>query len=142
MPERKPQFEIGMVFGVFDGFHPGHRHFLTEASRRCQKLIVVVAVEEMIRLQKKRLPRYGYGERAERIKAFDPELVIVPSDAAPGKWRALREYDPEMIFLGYDQQALAQALTPLDRSFVFIGAHHPDRYKSSLINDYSGLALE
>ena len=123
-----------MVFGVFDGLHTGHRYFLTQASERCEKLIVVVTLPEIVRLFKKRLPHYGYGERAATIRTFDPKLKIVPSDKTLGEWNVLKKYSPEIVLLGYDQQVIAHELTKIGVPFIFLGSHHPEKHKSSLLH--------
>lgn len=43
MRKLSKKFNRVMVFGVFDGLHPGHRAFLRQARKKGDKLIVVVA---------------------------------------------------------------------------------------------------
>lgn len=124
---------IGMVFGVFDGFHPGHRYFLTEARARCERLVVVVALSEVVERMKKRPPLYTYEERVARIEEFDSNLTVVPSDPGLGEWRVFKEHHPEMVFLGYDQVALGQALVDIAMPHTYIGSHYPEKYKSGLL---------
>lgn len=125
-----------MVFGVFDGLHNGHRHFFREAKKRCERLIVVVAVPEMVSNLKHRLPKYTLEERMAALRAFDPTTTIVPSDAVPGTWSALRKHQPDIVFLGHDQTALGEALEQIKIRTVSIGAHHPTVFKSSLLNHH------
>lgn len=134
MKEKIYRYKIGMVFGVFDGLHTGHQYFLTEASKRCEKLIVVVTLPAIVALLKKRLPHYEYEERVAEIRAFDPELKIVPSDKTLGEWNVVKKHAPEIIFLGYDQQTMAAELTKTGIPFVFLDSHHPEKHKSSLLN--------
>lgn len=122
-----------MVFGVFDGFHPGHRYFLTEARARCERLVVVVALSEVVERMKKRPPLYTYEERVARIEEFDSSLTVVPSDSGLGEWRVLKEHKPEMVFLGYDQVALGQALVDIAMPHTYIGSHYPEKFKSGLL---------
>lgn len=124
-----------MVFGVFDGLHPGHHFFLREAARHCETLIVVVTLSRIVETIKQRSPRQDYAERAETVQAFDPRLRVVPGDSVLGTWNVLREHAPDVLILGYDQHGLSQALPPqMDIPRVFIDAFHPDRYKSGLLN--------
>ena len=134
MKQKNPSYKIGMVFGVFDGLHAGHRYFLTQASEQCERLIVVVTLPEIVELLKKRLPHYEYEERVAEIQAFDPLLKIVPSDKTLGGWNVVKKYAPEIVFLGYDQQAMAAELTKIDIPFIYLNSHHPEKHKSSLIN--------
>lgn len=122
-----------MVFGVFDGFHPGHHYFLTEARARCERLVVVVALSEVVERMKKRPPLYTYEERVARIEEFDNSLVVVPSDHGLGEWRVFKEHQPEMVFLGYDQVALGQALVDIAMPHTYIGSHYPEKFKSGLL---------
>ncbi len=122
-----------MVFGVFDGFHPGPHYFLTEARGRCERLVVVVALSEVVERMKKRPPLYTYEERVARIEEFDNSLVVVPSDHGLGEWRVFKEHQPEMVFLGYDQVALGQALVDIAMPHTYIGSHYPEKFKSGLL---------
>ncbi len=50
----------GVVFGVFDGLHEGHKKFLTDAAARCVELIVVVAHPKAVLTLKKKYPLRVY----------------------------------------------------------------------------------
>lgn len=134
MTEARKQYAVGMVFGVFDGFHPGHQHFLSEALRRCQELIVVVARPEIVLTLKNRPPLFTLSERIGQIKSHYPTSQVIPGDSAIGTWSALREYRPDIIFLGYDQKTLGKELTAIGFPHSTITAHYPDTYKSSLLH--------
>lgn len=129
-----PQYEIGMVFGVFDGFHPGHQHFLSEAAQRCQKLIVVVAHPNIVSALKNRTPRHSLAERIKAVKSHGLPWEVIAGDPKIGTWSALKKYQPDIVFLGYDQTTLGQELKKMDILHLFITAHHPGTYKSSLLN--------
>ena len=134
MNKKYPLPKIGMVFGVFDGLHDGHKHLLTEATNRCEKLIVVVTLDMVVTLLKNHPPKYSYEERAKMIADFNPDLVIVPSDPTLGGWNILERHHPDMIFLGYDQHAIEREMKRLHKSFFIIDAHHPDTIHSSILN--------
>ena len=123
-----------MVFGVFDGLHEGHKDFLRQALRRCERLIVVLTVPEVVQDLKGKAPKYTYDERASALAAFNAELVVVPSHARLHSWEVLRTNRPDIVFLGYDQQAIAGELEKLGVRFEFLEAHRPDKFKSSLLN--------
>ena len=134
MPQEKIPYKIGMVFGVFDGLHPGHRFFLYEASRRSEKLIVVLASQKMIQFLKQHLPHSPYAKRADAIRNFDPKLTLIKSDDIPEKWTAIKKYSPEVVFIGHDQHALATALSKIPMPYEMIDSHFPKKYKSSLLH--------
>lgn len=123
-----------MVFGVFDGLHEGHQNFLTQAQNRCTKLIVVVAHEQVVQTIKGHLPQFSFEERAQAIRSFNPRLDIVSGDQKIETWSAFKTYQPDMIFLGYDQHRLAEKLKEMNTLFVFLDSHLPDTFKSSLLN--------
>ncbi len=129
-----PQHEVGMVFGVFDGFHQGHQHFLTQSAAYCQKLVVVVARPEIVLALKKRFPRHTLEERIDHIRTHNPTWEVIPGDEKIGTWSALKKYQPGIVLLGHDQETLGQELDKLHILHTVITAFHPDKYKSSLLH--------
>jgi cytidyltransferase-like protein len=123
-----------MTYGVFDGFHEGHRHLLREAAFRCVRLIVVVAHPEMVAKLKGHTPQQSLEDRISAIGTFDSALTIVSGDTEPGTWSALKQYHPDVVFLGYDQHALKEASAEIGVRTIVIDSHSPDIYKSSLLN--------
>lgn len=123
-----------MVFGVFDGFHQGHEHFLKEAAKHCEKLVVVVAHPDIVLALKQRVPLFSLSERMQAICDFDSNLEVTPGDTAIGTWSALKRYQPDLVFLGYDQEHLGNELEKIGIAHTFVSAHHPEKYKSSLLN--------
>ena len=131
---RTPHSKTGMVFGVFDGLHDGHKHLLIEAKKFCEKLVVVVTLDTVVSILKNHPPKYSYEERAEAIADFNPDFIIVPSDPTLGGWNILDRHQPDMIFLGYDQHAIASDLKRMNRSFRTIDPYHPETFHSSILN--------
>ena len=129
-----PHYKTGMVFGVFDGLHDGHRHLLSEAEKLCEKLIVVVTLDTVVSMLKNHPPKYSSEERAKAIADFNPNLVIIPSDPTLGGWQILDRHQHDIIFLGYDQEAIAREMKRLRKSFTIIDAHHPETIHSSILN--------
>jgi cytidyltransferase-like protein len=124
----------GMVFGVFDGLHTGHEHFLKTAASRSSELVVVVAPDEAVRILKGKAPRRSLEERMAAIAAFNPAFMVVPGDEAPGSWQVIVSHEPDVVYLGYDQQALAGELDAHGVNYEFLSSHEPEKYKSSLLN--------
>lgn len=137
MIQKDPPCKIGVVFGVFDGLHTGHKYFLTAAAKQCEKLIVAVTASEAVLQLKGHLPRYEQSDRMAAIKKFHPTLEVVKGDKTLGKWSVLKKYIPEKVFLGHDQQAIAEELIKLHIPFIFLDAHHPEIHKSSIIHSQS-----
>lgn len=125
----------GLVFGVFDGLHEGHRHFLNDAKARCDELVVVLARDEIVRLLKNRSPENGLDARTEALSSFDPELHVIPGDTVLGSWGVLERERPDIIFLGYDQSAIAAELKRLDIAIQSLSPFQPEIFKSGLLRN-------
>ena len=126
-----------LAFGVFDNLHEGHKDFLSQALKRCDELIVVVARPEIVQILKNRLPKQTIEERAEAVRSFDPRIKAVAGDSTLGSWEVLRSNHPDIIFLGYDQKGIADELKKQNIKFEFLSAHQPEKYKSSILNKES-----
>jgi cytidyltransferase-like protein len=126
--------KAGIVFGVFDGLHDGHRYLITECAKHCETLVVVVTLDAVVSLLKNHPPKYSYEERVEAIRNFNSDLIIVPSDPTLGGWSILERYHPDIIFLGYDQHAIDREMTRLGKPFIKIDSHSPDIFKSSILH--------
>ena len=124
-----------MVFGVFDGLHEGHHHFLTEAQRHCTRLIVVVAHPNIVRSLKQRLPLFSLTKRIETLRALSTSYEVIVGDTGIGTWSALKHFQPDIVLLGYDQERLGQELAKLDVPHTFLSSHYPEKFKSSLLNN-------
>jgi FAD synthetase len=97
--------------GTFDILHPGHVHYLEEAAGMGEELHVIVARRENV--THKEPPILSNRQRRDMVAALEavteahvghPEDFFVP----------IREIDPDVIALGYDQhhdeEKLADAL--------------------------------
>ena len=119
---------------MFDGLHEGHRYFLSQAKALCDELVVVVTRDETAGRLKARTPKQSFEDRAGAIGEFDPLFKVVPGDATLGEWKVVKEHRPDMVFLGYDQKAIAPELEKLRIPFTFLDPYHPEKYKSSLLD--------
>ncbi len=123
-----------LVFGVFDGLHEGHKYFLSQAKARCEKLLVVLTQNTVVERFKKKHPKHEFEERFETLRSYDPDLTILQGDPEPGSWVILENAKPDIVFLGHDQEALAEELKKHHLPFEYIDALEPERYKSSILN--------
>lgn len=130
----------GMIFGVFDGLHDGHRAMLTEARTHANRIVVVLPSDTAIFDLKGKNARLSWKERAKAL--WQSELVddVVRGDEILGTYSAIDLIKPDMILLGYDQTELATDLAAYLKSdgssipLITLSAFKPDRYKSSLLN--------
>ncbi len=121
-----------LVFGTFDGFHPGHRFVLEEAEKRGE-LFVVVARDRNVKRIKGRVTEQSEEKRVAAIREAFPEAHVSLGNATD--FRApLKELKPDLILLGYDQN-LPPGVTeadfpcPVER----LPAFYPEKYKSSIL---------
>lgn len=128
-----------MVFGTFDGLHPGHESLFAQAREHGDWVIVVVARDRTVQEVKGRPP---LRDEADRIAALlGHELV---NDVVLGyeedKMQVIHDHDPQVILLGYDQETYVEKVLELhdggERNFVIVWAKpfYPHIYKSSIID--------
>ncbi len=121
-----------MIFGTFDGLHPGHEHFLRQALGR-GSLSVVVARDETVVKIKGKAPTQNENERKAAIERIFPDVKVMLGNAidylAP-----VRAEKPDLILLGYDQR-LPPGMRPEDlpAKIERAEAWKPDVYKSSFL---------
>ncbi|MBX9765278.1 adenylyltransferase/cytidyltransferase family protein [Patescibacteria group bacterium] len=125
---------LALVFGVFDGFHDGHKFFLAEALKRTDELLVVVAPDRAVETLKGKKPRIPFVERARAVSEYDNRIRVLEGDDEQGSWKVLKNAQPDVVFLGYDQTAIADELKKMKIRFDFIESHDPHIHKSSLLS--------
>ena len=131
-----------LVFGTFDIFHEGHKHFLCEAKKQGDWLRVVVARDVTVLKVKKRLPLHDENLRKKIIERSGLANEVVLGNKID-KFVVVRKYQPNIICLGYDQQFFVEQLEEklsdlgLDKTIIMrIGAHMPEIYKSSKLRKH------
>jgi FAD synthetase len=134
-----------MVFGTFDIFHLGHLYLFKQAKQLADKLVVVVARDCNVKKIKGVLPIHNEKERLELVKHIDivdKAMLGYKNDV----YKVIKKIKPDVIALGYDQEADVKKLTPLNRpkgrpplaefngvKIVRLRAYKPDRVKGSKI---------
>ena len=124
---------IGMVFGVFDSLHEGHKHFLNRAQEKCDELYVAVAQDAVVESLKGKKPRQNMEERMHALEEYDRSLNVVEGDTDLGTWKVLRSVRPDIVFVGYDQEAVQAEIKVLSIPAEAVSAYEPDKYKSSFL---------
>jgi len=89
-----------MAQGTFDILHPGHLHYLKKSKELGDELVVVIARDS--RVKEKKGLYFDEEERKKMVEALDPvdEAVL---GSKGDIYSTVREIDPEIITLGYDQ---------------------------------------
>ena len=104
-----------MVFGAFDGLHPGHLDFFKQAKKYGDFLIVSVGTDENVKTIKGKTPLFNQKERLAltgMIELVDQAVLGAERDF----YEEIRKHKPHIICLGYDQWATeADARVELDR---------------------------
>jgi FAD synthetase len=95
-----------IAFGSFDILHPGHLHYLRQAST-FGSLVVIVARDKSIEKLKGHKPLMDENSRLEVIKSLRFVNLAVLGDKIR-KWndiyKILIKFKPDIIALGYDQK--------------------------------------
>ena len=69
---------IGYTTGVFDMFHVGHLNLLRRARENCDRLVVGVSTDEVVRAYKHHDPIVPFDERVAIVKAIRYVDEVVP----------------------------------------------------------------
>ncbi len=99
-----------LVFGTFDGLHPGHVFFLRKAKSKGDELVVGVARDTHVVALKDKRPHMTERKRLEAIKKQSCVNEAVLCDEELGEFEILQEVLPDLIVLGHDQKELEDAL--------------------------------
>ncbi len=100
-----------LLFGSFDGLHPGHDALLRQAHEALGvKVTVCLALDEDIARRKGRAPKHVYSERERQLRSHSLVAEVLPGDATDGIYSAVTTLKPTHIFFGYDQGGLQDHL--------------------------------
>lgn len=94
-----------VVFGCFDLFHEGHKDFLQQASAYGD-VIVIITPDAIIEKLKKRKPVQSQDIRLKKVQEYNERFVVIFGDQELGTYTVLRQCNPHLICLGYDQEGL------------------------------------
>jgi FAD synthetase len=93
-----------MVFGAFDGLHPGHLDFFRQAKKYGDWLIVSVGTDKNVERIKGRKPLFSQKERFDLVSQLNIVDKVVLG-AEKDFYSHIKKYSPNVICLGYDQWA-------------------------------------
>lgn len=120
-----------LTFGTFDRFHPGHRAYLSQAQSRGE-LFVVVARDASVVHIKGRASLQHEDERVAGVRKEFPTATVMLGDPVD-YLRPVRDVNPDLIMLGYDQQLPPGVLeSDLPCSVERAKPFEPETHKSSL----------
>lgn len=90
-----------MASGVFDILHTGHVHYLSEAKKLGDELVVVVATDATVK-RRKHMPIIPEKMRLELVSSLKPVDRAVLGKSGD-KYEVVEEIRPDIIAIGYDQ---------------------------------------
>ena len=128
-----------LVFGTFDGLHPGHLSFLRQAKEHGDFLVVAVGRDEIIQKLKGKPPTYPLEQRIALLQNTDFVDRAITGDEVLGVYTVIAEEKPDIICLGYDQKALGENLemwlkkNNMDIPIKYMRPHEPEVYHTSLL---------
>ena len=99
-----------MIFGTFDGLHSGHRAMLEEAKSLGDYLIAAVAQDHVVEHLKGHLPERNLAVRFLHLAEVDGVDKVIIGDAEISTWNTVKRYQPDIIAIGHDQNALLKDL--------------------------------
>ncbi len=91
---------IGYTTGVFDLFHIGHLNILKNAKGMCDKLIVGVTIDELVKYKNKKAV-IPYTERKEIVSAINYVDSVVPQEDMD-KFETWKKLKFDILFVGDD----------------------------------------
>ncbi len=125
-----------LLFGTFDGLHPGHLYFIKEAKKLGDVFISVSSDTNVIQLKGKK-PIYSEKIRKKEIEKLCVAKKVFIGEKQIESWNVLQKLKPDIIALGYDQKALYTSLRPLTKTYGFkikkIKSYMPKKFHSSII---------
>ncbi len=131
-----------VIFGVFDGVHEGHRKFIGQAKEQGAKLVAIVARDESVKRIKNKIPIHNEKDRLDTVSKIKEINLTILGDSEQGIYNILKEINPDIIFLGYDQIDLYNDLIEkIEKGFLpqielIIGeAYQPEKFHSSILNN-------
>ena len=128
-----------LVFGIFDGVHPGHIDFFRQARERGDFLIVAVGQPSASQKLKNKLPKHSLAERIRFVQNVDYVDKAIPGDTEQGSYMVILREKPDIICLGYDQDELAEDLRRWMQTkkttipIEFLAPHEPGKYHTRIL---------
>ncbi len=126
-----------MVFGTFAILHPGHLYFFRQAKKFGDYLIVVLARDSTVRRGKGNAPFMDELARQKIVSSVKFVNRAVLGDKKDW-YKAILNYKPDVICLGYDQVAPKNFSGELRRrgvpaKVIRLKSYKQKKYKSSII---------
>ena len=116
-------YNIGITWGAFDLLHYGHLELLRRAKLQCSQLVVCVSTDDYVEKVKHLRPIVPWNERLAIVQACRFVGVVCPQGLNYPKLKAVRDYNPEVIFVGSDWKNVKWDGSNLGLPVVYIPRH-------------------
>jgi len=127
-----------LIFGTFDGLHPGHENFFEQAAEFGRVFVVVARDANVVKI-KNRCPHFSERSRLATV-ARRPEIHSVRLGDRKDLLRPIAEIRPDIVALGFDQKTFTEKVLQqklrernLAPKIIRLKSFHPKKYKSSLL---------
>jgi FAD synthetase len=129
------------IFGVFDGIHEGHREFIKQAKKHGDQLVAIVARDSTVKKLKGKIPLHTEADRIKMLLDVPEIDLVLLGDVEEGTYKTLKEANPQVVFLGYDQHTLSDSIKKAlengvlsNIELIFGTPHKPETFHSSILN--------
>jgi FAD synthetase len=130
-----------VIFGVFDGIHEGHLSLIRDAKKQGNHLVVIVARDNIVKKLKGKLPKYNETDRIKSLLEINDVDLVLLGDPKVETYNILKEVKPQVVYIGYDQQALFNSINKALKDGSLHGfeiirgiAYKPEIFHSSILN--------
>ncbi|HUX22826.1 MAG TPA: adenylyltransferase/cytidyltransferase family protein [Spirochaetia bacterium] len=129
-----------LVFGAFDVIHPGHIDFLKQAREHGDYLIASIARDSYIKEWKGKVPIHSEEVRRQYLLETGMVDEVILGDEVPGSYILVARIHPDVICLGYDQEAFRVNITEWlakhlpETKIAVLTPYKPEVYESSKLN--------
>ena len=138
------KYKIGYTSGVYDMFHIGHLNVIKNAKKHCQRLIVGVSTDEVVKQNKNKNPVIPFDERVAIVKAIKYVNQVVPQERydIEGKIETVKKYSIDVMFVGSDWQGtdkwdkIEEELNKIGCKVIYLP--HTDGVSSTLLREKIG----
>ena len=83
-----------MIFGTFDGIHPGHLSLIEQAREESDELIAVLSRDETVEKLKGRVPKKSFNQRKKLLEETELIYKVVKGDKELGTYQSVEKVNP------------------------------------------------
>lgn len=130
-----------VIFGTFDELHEGHIQFINQANKKGEKLVAIIARDKNIIELKNKKPKYNEEIRLKKILELKEIDNAFLGDKEKGVYKVLKNINPDLIYLGYDQldlfddlkNRIEEKVLP-NIKLIFGKSYKPEIFHSSILD--------